>query len=71
MKKLFTKLTSIMLVLVMLFGLTACFGGDGTGDGGITDDGGEEHRKEGDGGIVYQCQDKNHQKQILEKLENE
>ena len=52
MKKLFTKLTSIMLVLVMLFGLTACFGGDGTGDGGITDDGGEELPTDSEGNVI-------------------
>ena len=29
MKKLFTKLTSLMLVLIMLFGITACNMGGG------------------------------------------
>ena len=33
MKKLLTSLTSLLLVLVMLFSMTACFGG-GTGNGG-------------------------------------
>ena len=31
MKKLFNSLVSMMLVVIMLFGMTACFGGDGTG----------------------------------------
>ena len=31
MKKLFTKLASLMLVLIMLFGITACNNGDGDG----------------------------------------
>lgn len=33
MKKLLNSITSILLVVIMLFGMTACFGGDGTGDG--------------------------------------
>ena len=35
MKKLLLSITSIMLVVIMLFGMTSCFGGnnDGTGDG--------------------------------------
>lgn len=33
MRKLLTSITSILLVVIMLFGMTACFGGDGTGDG--------------------------------------
>ena len=33
MRKLLTSITSLLLVVIMLFGMTACFGGDGTGDG--------------------------------------
>ena len=40
MKKLLTKLTSLMLVLIMLFGITACNmgGGDDPGDGSLPTD---------------------------------
>ena len=53
MKKLFTKITSILLVLIMLFGLTAC-GGD-TGDGGNGDDiieGGEDLPTDKEGKVI-------------------
>ena len=39
MKKLLTKLTSLMLVLIMLFGITACNMGGGEGDDGVVDPG--------------------------------
>ena len=51
MKKLFTKITSLLLVLVMMFGITAC-GGSGTGNGGITDDGGEELPTDSEGNVI-------------------
>ncbi len=38
MKKLLTSITSILLVIIMLFGMTACGGGGGTGTGGGGDD---------------------------------
>ena len=34
MKKLLTSLTSMLLVIIMLFGMTACFGGGEGGAGG-------------------------------------
>ena len=51
MKKLLTSLTSLILVLVMLFGMTACNLGD-NGDGGITDDGGEELPTDSEGNVI-------------------
>ena len=33
MKKLITSITAMMLIIMMLFGMTACFTNDGTGDG--------------------------------------
>ena len=48
MKKLLTSIISMLLVLVMLFGMTACFGGGtGTGDGG-----GEELPTDSDGNVI-------------------
>ena len=50
MKKLFRKLTSILLVLVMLFGITACnLGGNGDGLG---DEGGEEMPTDSEGNVI-------------------
>ena len=49
MKKLFTKITSIILVLIMMFGITACNlgGGDGT-----MNDGGEEMPTDSEGNVI-------------------
>lgn len=51
MKKLLTSFTSLILVLIMLFGMTACNLGD-NGDGGIVDDGGEDLPTDSDGNSI-------------------
>ena len=49
MKKLLTSLTSLMLVIVMLFGMTACMGDNGDG---VIDDGGENLPVDSDGNVI-------------------
>lgn len=51
MKKLLTSFTSLILVLIMLFGMTACNLGD-NGDGGIVDDGGEDLPTDSEGNTI-------------------
>ena len=51
MKKLLTSFTSLILVLIMLFGMTACNLGD-NGDGGIVDDGGEDLPTDSEGNSI-------------------
>ena len=49
MKKLLTSLTSLMLVVVMLFGMTACFGGNNDDGPGL---GGEEPTVDAEGNTI-------------------
>ena len=51
MKNLLTSFTSLILVLIMLFGMTACNLGD-NGDGGIVDDGGEDLPTDSEGNSI-------------------
>ena len=50
MRKLLTSITSLLLVVIMLFGMTACFGGDGTGDG--TGGGGDTPTVDAEGNTI-------------------
>ena len=52
MKKLFTKITSILLVMIMLFGMTACLGGGGDGGNGGIGGGGEDLPVDSDGNTI-------------------
>ena len=52
MKKLLTSFTSIILVMIMLFGMTACNIGGGDGGDGIIDDGGEDLPTDSEGNTI-------------------
>ena len=52
MKNLLTSITSLLLVVVMLFGMTACMGGDTGGNGGFGGNGGGAPSIDADGNTI-------------------
>ncbi|MBQ8302582.1 MAG: extracellular solute-binding protein [Clostridia bacterium] len=52
MKNLLTSITSLLLVVVMLFGMTACMGGDTGGNGGFGGNGGGAPSTDADGNTI-------------------